>query len=87
MTSNPSGPGRPFTAEVLDSLLLDTTPWLSCDDCFVRMDAYVEALVAGAPTGDPAMAAHLRGCRACAEEAEGLAELVSGRTGEEPEPR
>jgi hypothetical protein len=33
-----------FNAAAVDALVLDTTPWLSCEDCFERMDSYVEAL-------------------------------------------
>ena len=78
-TSSPP-PGR-LTATDLDALLLDTTPWLSCEDCFEQMDTYVEAVVRDSSHEDRAMAAHLRGCPACAEEAATLIDLVTGSDG------
>jgi hypothetical protein len=71
----------PLTPTDVDALLLDTTPWLSCDDCFEQMDTYVEAVVRDPSHDDPAMAAHLRGCPACAEEARTLVDLVTGSEG------
>jgi hypothetical protein len=62
----------------VDALLQDTTPWLSCDECFERMDAYAEAAVWHTDDRDEAMAAHLRGCAACDEEARSLIELLEG---------
>lgn len=55
--------------------LVDTTPWLSCDGCFAAMDAYAEAVVEGR-ANDPAMAAHVRGCAACADELDSLVALL-----------
>ena len=74
---------QPFivTPEVLHKLTLDTTPWLSCDDCFVLMDEYVERRAADPGYLDHAMATHLAGCSACAEEVESLLDLV--RTSDE----
>jgi hypothetical protein len=57
-------------------LVADTEPYLSCDDCFDRMDAYVEQLVRDPEYDDEAMRAHLRGCGACADEADALLELL-----------
>ena len=74
-TTSPT-PHQPLTAAVLDALLRDTTPYLSCDDCFEQMDRYVEAILDDPAHDDPAMAAYLRGCPACAEEVEALADLV-----------
>jgi hypothetical protein len=79
-TTSPT-PRPPLTPAALDALLLETTPYLSCDDCFEEMDIYVEAILSDPAHEDPAMAAHLRGCPACAEEAETLADLVEGRRG------
>lgn len=69
---------QPFvvTPEVLQRLTVDTQPWLSCDDCFELMDEYVERVAAEPGYVDRAMAAHLEGCSACADEAETLLELV-----------
>ena len=65
-----------LTPGAIASLLTDTEPYLSCDDCFERMDHYVEQRVAGTPQDDPEMAAHLAGCGVCAEEAQALEELL-----------
>ena len=72
---------RPLSPQAARRLTLDTEPYLSCDDCFEEMDIYVEAILSDPAHEDPAMAAHLRGCPACAEEAETLADLVEGRRG------
>lgn len=63
--------------EVLGRLLVDTEPWLSCDDCFDHVDAYVEQLLAGRLDAMPAMRVHLGGCPACAEEAATLLLLAA----------
>lgn len=73
--------GRVVTRDVLHSLTLDTLPWLSCDDCFDRVDEYVERLLADPTYTDPAMATHLDACSACAEEAEALYELLASTGG------
>ena len=66
---------QPIPRRAVESLLLDTTPFLSCVECFERLDTHVEALLAGAPI-DPAMDRHLAGCAACADEAAALRQLV-----------
>jgi hypothetical protein len=66
-----------LSPEVIASLLADTSPYLSCDDCFARIDEYVERRVADPRYEDPAMDAHLAGCGACAEEAATLEELLT----------
>jgi hypothetical protein len=71
-------PTRGLSAETVSSLLADTSPYLSCDDCFARIDEYVERTVADPSHQDAAMQAHLAGCGACAEEAETLRELLVG---------
>ncbi len=76
MTSTPA-PHHRLDPESVELLLLDTTPWLSCDDCFERMDSYVEALLADPDHLDQAMTHHLQGCAACDEEARSLIALVS----------
>ena len=70
-------PGR-LTYEAAKLLTLSTEPWLSCEDCFRLMDIYAEAVLRG-PAGAhmPSMATHLRGCSACAEEAESLIALLA----------
>ena len=77
MTEPPTG----LRAETIASLLADTSPYLSCDDCFARIDEYVERRLGDAAYDDPAMRAHLAGCGACAEEAETLRELLSEDAG------
>ncbi|MCD6640630.1 MAG: hypothetical protein LT071_12045 [Nocardioides sp.] len=74
-------PRRGLTPETIDSLLVDTSPYLSCDDCFALMDQYVEQVSATPSHEDPAMAAHLAGCGACAEEARTLLELLAQDAG------
>jgi hypothetical protein len=76
-------PNRPLGPDVLGRLTLDTSPWLSCDDCFEHVDQYVEQVVVGAP-GMHAMTVHLRGCPACAEEAETLLVLAAEDAGVDP---
>ena len=76
MSPTPPIPDRRLSPAAVDSLVLDTTPWLSCEDCFDQMDSYVEAVVRSPSHDDAAMAAHLRGCPACAEEADSLIDLV-----------
>ncbi|KGN41814.1 hypothetical protein N801_04610 [Knoellia aerolata DSM 18566] len=60
------------------ALLLDTTPYLSCDECFERMDTHVEAVLDEPGHHDLAMDRHLVGCAACAEEAQSLIALCAG---------
>lgn len=72
---------RGLSAEIITSLLVDTSPYLSCDDCFARIDEYVERRAADPRHGDPAMNAHLAGCGACAEEAATLRELLDHDAG------
>lgn len=67
---------RRLTAEAIAGLMVDTSPYLSCDDCFARMDQHVERTVADPDYQDRAMQAHLAGCGACAEEAETLRDLL-----------
>lgn len=71
-----SDPTRGLSAETIAGLLADTSPYLSCDDCFAQLDVYVERRRADPHFDDPAMAAHLAGCGACAEEAATLEELL-----------
>jgi anti-sigma factor RsiW len=63
---------------VLQALLGPSGPEVSCDECFDRLDAYVdrEVLHGDAERAMPALAAHLRGCPACAEDHAALRALV-----------
>ena len=67
---------RDLTDETVASLLVDTEPYLSCDECFERIDHYVECRLADPSHHDPQMSAHLAGCGVCADEAEALEELI-----------
>lgn len=73
MTSHTSG----LPPEKIAGLLADTSPYLSCDECFARLDEYVERRLTDPSHQEPAMDAHLVGCGACAEEADALMELVA----------
>jgi hypothetical protein len=63
----------------LDALLGPTGPQVSCEECFERLDEYVELELEGADADGrvPGMRAHLEGCPACSEEHESLRALVS----------
>ncbi|HET7477045.1 MAG TPA: hypothetical protein VFJ97_13615 [Dermatophilaceae bacterium] len=80
MNETPQQGPRPLSAAAVEALLLDTTPWLSCDDCFERMDAYAEELLRARPHHDPGMDRHLQGCPACREEVDSLLALLTGGT-------
>lgn len=79
-------PHRDITPDTLRKLTLDAEPWLSCDDCFESVDAYVELLLAGAPDTMPGMRAHLAACAACFEEARSLLTLAAAEAGTDPGP-
>ena len=66
-------------AHSLDRLLGPTGPEVSCEECFERLDEYVEREVAGrdAAAEMPGLRAHLDGCHACAEDHESLRDLVA----------
>jgi hypothetical protein len=68
------------TDENLRRLLGPATPELLCDECFEKLDEYVELELGGAPADDriPGMRAHLDGCPACRDEYDSLRELVAG---------
>ena len=59
-------------------LLGPSGPEVDCDECFDRLDRYVELELAGVDPDGVArgMRAHLAGCPACAEEHESLRALV-----------
>ena len=62
----------------LKRLLGPADPELLCDECFERIDEYVELELQGAEADDrvPGMRAHLEGCPACREEYDSLRDLV-----------
>jgi hypothetical protein len=65
--------------DTLRRLLGPGEPEVTCEVCFAQLDVYVDAEVLSTdPEGlVPGMAAHLRGCPACAEEHDSLKALVS----------
>jgi hypothetical protein len=64
--------------DALDRLLGPAGPEATCDECFAQLDVYVdrEVLAGDAARAMPALAAHLRGCPACAEDFASLHALV-----------
>jgi hypothetical protein len=65
---------------LIERLLGPEEPEISCEECFDRLDEYVDAEVAGrdADALVPGLRAHLAGCPACAEDHRSLHDLVSG---------
>ena len=65
--------------ERLERLLGPTGPDIGCDECFERLDEYVELELGGldADARIPGMRAHLEGCPACREDHESLRALVT----------
>ncbi len=70
---------QPPMTHTLRRLLGPGEPEVSCEVCFARLDVYVDAEILGSDPEAlvPGMAAHLRGCPACAEEHESLKALVT----------
>jgi hypothetical protein len=66
------------TDERLRRALGPAGPELSCEACFEELDRYAELELGGADADReiPGMAAHLRGCPACAEDHESLVSLL-----------
>ena len=64
--------------QALGRLVGSAAPEIGCDECFTRLDEYVELEVAGADADAavPGLRAHLEGCPACREEHESLLALV-----------
>jgi hypothetical protein len=67
----------------IDRLLGPSEPEILCDECFERLDEYVELELAGAPSDErvPGMRAHLEGCPACSDEYASLRALVQDDPG------
>jgi hypothetical protein len=63
----------------LERLLGPTGHEVSCDECFERLDEFVELELAGqdAEARIPGLSAHLGGCPACREEHDSLYALVA----------
>jgi predicted anti-sigma-YlaC factor YlaD len=71
---------RPDLKRALGRLLGPEAPDIGCDECFERLDQYVELELRGEDPEQvvPGLRAHLDGCPACREEYESLRALVSG---------
>jgi hypothetical protein len=71
---------RPDRKQALGRLLGPEAPEIGCDECFARLDEYVELELAGRNPDEvvPGLRAHLDGCPACREEHESLRALVGG---------
>jgi hypothetical protein len=65
---------------ILDRLLGSEGPEIGCDECFDKLDVYVEAELEGRDpdAAVPGLRAHLAGCPACAEEHASLLALAQG---------
>ena len=64
--------------DTMKRVLGPAEPELLCDECFEKLDEYVELKLRGAPADEriPGMRAHLEGCPACHEDYDSLRELV-----------
>jgi hypothetical protein len=65
--------------DTLDRLLGPPGPDIGCEECFERLDEYVELELQGRAPDEriPGMREHLAGCPACREEHESLRALLS----------
>jgi len=66
--------------QLMARLLGPSDPELSCEECFEKLDRYVELELGGedADLAIPGMRAHLEGCAACAEDHESLRTYLTG---------
>ncbi len=66
------------TDRTIKRLLGPAEPELLCEECFEKIDQYVDLELEGATADEriPGMRPHLDGCPACHEEYESLRELV-----------
>ena len=69
-------------ARLLKRLLGPAGPEISCEECFERLDRYVELELSGADADAaiPGMGAHLEGCPACGEDHRSLRALVEAES-------
>jgi hypothetical protein len=63
----------------LERLLGPADPEILCDECFEKIDQYVDLELRGADADSaiPGMRPHLEGCPACAEEYDSLRVLAA----------
>jgi hypothetical protein len=66
------------SGDMVKRLLGPAEPELLCDECFEKLDEYVDLELRGAPADRrlPGMRPHLEGCPACREEYVSLRELA-----------
>jgi hypothetical protein len=66
--------------DTVKRILGPAEPEILCDECFEKIDQYVDLKLAGidADAEVPGMRAHLEGCPTCAEEYESLKALAAG---------
>jgi hypothetical protein len=66
------------------ALLGPDGPELTCEECFDKLDRYVELELSGADAeaGAPGMRAHLEGCPACDEDHQSLLAFVGSQAGD-----
>jgi hypothetical protein len=71
---------------MIDELLGPEGPEVTCEECFERLDEYVELELGGedADARVPGMRAHLEGCPACREDHDSLRELVRSDRSRDP---
>jgi len=69
---------RPDLKQALGRLLGPGASEIGCDECFARLDEYVDVELAGgdADAAVPGLRAHLDGCPACREEHDSLRALL-----------
>ena len=69
---------RQNTDNTIKRVLGPAEPELLCDECFEKLDEYVELELSGASADEaiPGMRPHLEGCPACHEEYESLRALA-----------
>ena len=69
--------------DLLKALLGPDGPELTCEECFAKLDHYVELELSGvdADAAIPGMSAHLEGCGACDEDHQSLRALVETESG------
>jgi hypothetical protein len=70
--------GKQTSDETLKRLLGPAEPELYCDECFAKLDQYVDLELKGGAADEqiPGMRPHLDGCPACHEEYDSLRELA-----------
>lgn len=69
---------KPGNDTILKRLLGPADHEVLCDECFEKLDEYVDLQIKGAPADEhvPGMRAHLEGCPACQEEYASLRALT-----------